>query len=226
MYIDFALHSTDIDDTTAKDLARQFNSIDSIKSITAPYYLLKSIKSTVETYKKTLSCFIDYPLGSSDPKTRQHAIKEAIKIGANSIDIVMPQNLACNRKYDKIREDVKNAIDICSEQSIGLRYILEYRVFDQYCLKKICEIFDTFGYINGVFTSTGYFLDNLADNILASVFLHDNSKNLNIFCTGNAWQEKHFDTIIKSNIYGVRLSSYSSLKTLLSIVDHNPNKIG
>jgi deoxyribose-phosphate aldolase len=221
MNIDFTFNYNDVDDATAKELARQLNAIDNVNSITAPYYLVRSIRSLVDTYKKTLSCYVDFPLGISDPKTRQNAIKESIKSGANCIDIVMPQNLACNRKYDKIREDVKNAIDICSENSVKLRYILEYRVFDQHCLKKICEIFDTFGYITGVFTSTGYFLDNLADNILASVFLHENSKNLNIFCTGNAWQEKHFDTIIKANIHGVRISSYSALKTLLSIVDHN-----
>jgi deoxyribose-phosphate aldolase len=221
MNIDYALSYTDTDETTAKDLAKKLNTIDSINSITTSYYLLKCIKGSIDNSKKSLSCFIDYPLGISDIKTRQNAIKEAIKIGANSIDIVMPQNLASNRKYDKIREDVKNSIDICSENSIALRYILEYRVFDQYCLKKICEIFDTFGYISGVFTSTGYFIDNLADNILASVFLHENSKNLNIFCTGNAWQPKHFDTIIKANIYGVRLSSYSALETLLLMINHN-----
>jgi hypothetical protein len=39
---------------------------------------------------------------------------------------------------------------------------LEYRVFDHHCLKKICEILDTFG-IKKVFPSTGYFIDNLAD---------------------------------------------------------------
>ena len=31
----------------------------------------------------------------------------------------------------------------------------------------------------------------------------------------------NFDTIIKANIYGVRISSYSALQTLLSIVNHN-----
>jgi deoxyribose-phosphate aldolase len=220
MNIDFAFNSTDVNDVDCKNLAKKISEIPIVTSITAPHYICKNIKNLLPN-NLILSCFIDYPLGISDLKTRQFSIKESIKLNVSCVDIVMPQNLAANRKYDKIRDDVKSAIDICGENNIKLRYILEYRIFDQYCLKKICEIFDNFGYINGVFTSSGYFLDNLADNILASVFLYENSKNLDIFCTGNAWTKKHFDILIKANIQNFRLNSIHSLSCLLSLINYS-----
>lgn len=222
MNIDFAITEIDLNDQEIKDLAKVIFSNYLVTSVSAPYYVIKNIKSIFpENNKQKLSCLIDYPLGISDQKTRQFAIKEAIKLSIDSIDIVMPQNLATNRKYDKIRDDVKNCISICSDSGVSLRYILEYRVFDQNCLKKICEIFENSGYVSGVFTSSGYFLDNLADNILASVFLYQNSKNLNIYCTGNAWQSKHFETIIKSNIYGLRTYNITSLNSICNLLLNN-----
>jgi deoxyribose-phosphate aldolase len=126
----------------------------------------------------------------------------------------MPQNLASNRKYDKIREDVKNNSEFCQQNSMELRYTLEYRIFDHHCLKKLCEIFANSG-VQYVYPSTGYFLDNLADNILASIFLYQNSTDIKIISTGNIWTSKHFETIGKSGLFGFRSSSLHSLQNFM-----------
>jgi deoxyribose-phosphate aldolase len=211
MYIDFAVIHTDITDAEAKSLLIEVCKYP-INSITLPYYLLKH-KNIIPS-DTTLSCLIDYPLGISDIKTRRFAIEQAHKMGAKAIDISMPQNLATNRKYEKIREDIKLIQEYTAANSIEIRYILEYRVFDHHCLKKICEIFDQFN-ITHVYPSSGYFIDNLADNILASIFLHQNSKDLNVLSTGNIWTDKHFDTINKSGLFGLRTTSINSLKNLM-----------
>jgi deoxyribose-phosphate aldolase len=217
MYIDFAINSTDINDAEAKRLLTDVLTY-RVDSITVPYYLLKLTKNIINTCNKeqivNMSCFIDYPLGISDIKTRRFAIEQAQKFDISAIDIAMPQNLATNRKYDKIREDIKQALEFCGEHNIAIRYILEYRFFDHHCLKKICEIFDDFG-IQYVYPSTGYFLDNLADNILASIFLHQNSKDLNVISTGNMWHQKHFETIKKSGLFGFRTHSLYSLQNFM-----------
>lgn len=212
MYIDFAFTETDIADADAKKIIGEIIQYP-VNSITVPFYLIKSVKNLIPS-DKTLSCFIDYPLGLSDIKTRLCAIEQAHKMGINAIDMAMPQNLAANRKYDKIREDVKCAHEFCTQNNIQIRYILEYRTFDHHCLKKICEIFENHQ-IHYIYPSTGFFLDNLADNILASIFLHQNSKDLNIICTGNIWTDKHFETIIKSGLFGFRTSSIYSLKNFM-----------
>jgi len=216
MYIDFAFNSTDINDTETKDIVVQIIKYP-INSITAPYYLIKNIKPYLNNLDKkiNLSCFVDYPLGLSDTKSRRFIAEQACKLGLEYIDIAMPQNLAANRKYDKIREDIKTVIELSTENNIEPRFILEYRIFDHHCLKKICEIFDDFN-IKYVYPSSGYFLDNLADNILASIFLHQNSKNLNVLCSGNIWTNKHFDTMIKSGLFGFRTYSLHSLQNFIS----------
>lgn len=221
MYIDFAIIDTGINETETKNLLNEII-LYPVNSITVPYYLLKLTNTIVPKNKISVSCFIDYPLGISDIRTRKCAIEQAIKCDIQHIDIVMPQNLAANRKYDKIREDVKLVVETCKSNNIEPRYILEYRVFDHHCLKKICEIFETNG-ISYVFPSTGYFLDNLADNILASIFLYQNSKDLKVICTGNSWTDKHFHTMIKSGLFGYRTSSIYSLKNFLAFnsVDKN-----
>jgi deoxyribose-phosphate aldolase len=213
MYIDFALISTDLSEADTKNIITEINTYP-INSITIPFYLIKPIKPLI-SHDKILSCFIDYPLGLSDIKTRRFAIEQAQKAGANAVDIAMPQNLAANRKYDKIREDVKFAQEFGSANNLQIRYILEYRVFDHHCLKKICEIFENHQ-ITHIYPSSGFFLDNLADNILASIFLHQNSKDLNVVCTGNIWTQKHFETIKKSGLFGFRTTSPYSLKNFMN----------
>jgi deoxyribose-phosphate aldolase len=222
MYIDFIINKIDTSEIEAKDLVSSVLTLRCVNSITVPYYLIKPLKSILNDEAVDFSCLVDYPLGISDAKTRLCAIEQAAKSGANSIDITMPQNLACNRKYDKIREDVKNVIEIVSEYKVVPRYILEYRVFDHHCLKKICEIFDNFG-IKYVYPSSGYFIDNLADNILACLFLHQNSKDLNIIGSGNIWTNKHFETLAKSKIFGFRTNSIHSLENF-SIFNANHQK--
>jgi len=214
MQIDYQIVNIDITDAQVKDLLKEINSTNKVSTITAPYYLIKTIKGIIDQKQTLVSCMIDYPLGISDSKTRLMAIDQASKIGADIVDIVIPQNLLSNRKYDKIREDLKFNTELCKNNNIGIRYILEYRVFDHHCLKKICEILEDFN-IKQIFPSTGFFIDNLADNIIAVSFLHQNSKNLEIFCTGNCWNDNHFNMLNKANIFGIRMTSIHTLKNFL-----------
>lgn len=214
MNIDYSIIDTDLNENQTKDLIKKLNGYSIINSITVPYYLIKSVKNLS---KLKISCFIDYPMGISDPSTRLHAIEQAAKIGTNMIDIVMPQNLAANRKYEKIRDDVKNVTSVAKSLNVEVRYILEYRIFDHHCLKKLCEIFDQYD-IQYLYPSTNYFIDNLADNILAAIFLHQNSKNINVYCTGNIWTNKHFETIQKSGLFGFRTTSVHALQNFVDFI--------
>lgn len=213
MFIDFAVIDTDATELSIKDTSKYIIDNNLINSITVPYFFIKYVRPFIGDKNIALSCFVDFPLGIADAATRAHGVKNAIKNGCDTIDIGMQQNYAANRKYNKIREDIQTLIDIKNESNtnINIRYILEYRKFDHYCLKKICEIFDTLG-IQYVFPSSSYFIDNLADNILASIFLHQNSKDLKVISSGNIWQDKHFDTLIKSNLFGFRTTSVYALK--------------
>ena len=212
MNIDYAIINTDLNENQIKELIKKITSYSTVNSITVPYYLIKNVKNLSNL---DISCLIDYPMGIADPSSRLYSIEQASKAGANTIDIVMPQNLAANRKYDKIREDVKNVSELSKSLNLKVKYVLEYRIFDHHCLKKICEIFDQYG-IHYVYPSTSYFIDNLADNILAAIFLYQNSKDLNIYCTGNIWTNKHFETMQKSGLFGFRTTSIHTLDNFMN----------
>lgn len=215
MYIDYILQDADLSENSVKDMVTKIIDKKYISSITVPYYLIKLVKPLLGDSTIDFSCLVDYPLGISDLKSREFAATQAIRGGVNTIDIVIPQNLAANRRYDKIREDIRNITAIANEKSVKVRYVLEYRVFDHHCLKKICEIFETLS-VKYVFPSTGYFLDNLADNIIASVFLHQHSKDLNIICSGNIWNIKHFELINKSGLFGFRTNSWHTIENFIT----------
>jgi deoxyribose-phosphate aldolase len=218
MKIDFAIIDTDKNEAEIKDLISKILSMPiKVNTITCSMYYVKLIKSLVQQYGIKVSCLVDFPLGISDLKTRKFATEQACSNGADMVDIMMPQNLASNRKYDKIREDTKILSDYTKEVGMDMRYILEYRVFDHHCLKKLCEIINNHN-IKYVFPSTGYFLDNLADNLIASVFLYENSKEIFIYCTGNSWKNNQFNIIEKTGLYGIRLMSVSALKNFVDLL--------
>jgi len=207
MYVDFAIIDTDITDKEAKEKINEAINY-GVDGLVLPYHLLKYAKSTKKKIYK--SCLIDFPMGISDTKTRTFSVKQAVLAGANGVDICMPQNLAANRRYDKIREDIKNIKEAAGDD-ITIKYILEYRSFDHRCLKKICAIFDEY-LISFACPSTGFFIDNLADNLIASSFLHENSKEINVIATGNAWTEHHFSILNKSGVFGFRTFNLECLK--------------
>ena len=211
MYVDFCLVDTDLRE---KDIKEKINEAIkcNVSSITVPYHYLKLLKN-VPKNKIDVSSFVDHPLGISSPSSRIQAVQNLINAGVNCIDLTIPQILASNRKYNAIREDIGSIKPICDEKSIKIRYVLEYRIFDHRCLKKICEILDDFD-IKYAFPSTGFFIDNLSDNILASVFLHQNSKEINVITTGNAWTEHHYNIVARSGVYGIRTFSSHGIDQL------------
>lgn len=218
MYIDFAIKDIHTDEKQIKENIRQALEYEA-NSITLSYHHLKlCTRSFVDPKKYAISCFIDYPLGITDLKTRLAGVENAIMAGANTVDVTVPQILATNRKYDKIREDIREIKNICDPKNVTIRYIVEYRLFDHKCLKKICEIFDDFE-IKYLFPSTGFFIDNLADNLIASAFLHQNSKEIHILASGNMWTDNHFDIVVRSGIHGIRTYSTHVMKNFRNYIN-------
>lgn len=208
MQLEYIVTSIDLSDVEfTKIISDKINKLSAIHTIIVPHFFLKT--AVTHASQKNISCLIDYPLGISDLKTRQTAATSAIKSGATYLDITLPSLYLSNRKYDKIRDDIKMYCDLIDKTNI--RYILEYRIFNQHSLKKICEILLNFG-IDHVSTSSGYKLDNLADYIIASQFLQTHFPELKIILSANYWNERHFETILRQNFAFARSESTEILK--------------
>jgi deoxyribose-phosphate aldolase len=153
---------------------------------------------------------VDYPLGVSDLKTRQTEIIAAGKNGASKVDIVIPTLYLINRKYDKFREDIKNNLELCQTLDINLNYMLEYRIFNHLALTKICNILKEFK-LSTTYVSTGYMLDDIGDNLIASMYLAQKA-DMKTIINGNIWQKNQITNIAKHKPYGLRLKNIYSLE--------------
>lgn len=212
MQLEYINTSCDLTDLKLSNLIKdEINKVSEIDTVVIPQYFLKLTRGLLAETKK-VSCLIDYPLGYSDIKSRASLSAFAAKNGADYIDIVLPSLYLTNRKYDKIREDIKYQKENIDQTKI--RYILEYRIFDHNYLKKMCEILLDAG-ITTITPSSGYRLDNLADFIIASQFLKSHFDQLNIILSANFWNNQHFEMIFGQNFYGVRGCSMEIIKDLI-----------
>jgi deoxyribose-phosphate aldolase len=168
---------------------------------------LKIAKSIFDN--STIACAIDYPFGILDTKNRLSQIETAHKIGANCVNIVAPNNYLCNRKYDKLREDIRLMLNLCSSLNIEIRYILEYRIFSYDLLYKVCQIFKVEG-INTIYPATGYGLDDINDNIIAAALINKKVP-INIVCNGNIWNKSQIENLNKAKLYGFQFNSVNAL---------------
>lgn len=209
MIIEYYINSIDEKEIDIK------NNIENI--IKSPISGILSSISHVRFLKKNfpsikLGCFIDYPIANSDLERRQDLIQDAINAGSNYIAITIPFFNIVNRKYSKFRDDIKKNLELCTKNNINIRYILEYRKFDHQLLTKVCEILME-NTIDVVYPSTGLFLDNIEDNIIACAYLHEKT-GIKTIVNGNIWRKSQIDNLLKIQPYGLSINQISSFNLI------------
>lgn len=210
MLTELAIHDLDIKDIDVKNTILSGLSYYPDYISVYPYYL-KAAKKYIEGSDTLLTCPIDFPSGIIDLKNRQQEILSAIKNGASKVDVVIPTCLIINRKYDKLREDIKSNYDICLSNNIKIHYMLEYRLFDHNILTKVCEILLGLG-VSMIYPSTGHMLDDLSDNLIACAYLTQKT-GIKTIANGNIWRQQQVQLLCNVNtpIKGVRCHNLRSL---------------
>lgn len=208
-YIEYALYDLDYNEDEIKSGIDQAIAL-GVNCISVPFALTKVCKALTKNTGIITSNPIDYPLGISDTKTRNSAILHAIDNGAEKIGIVIQNNYLNYKKYDKIKADMASNYEICQKHNIPIHYMLEYRVFTHQSLIKACHMLLEVP-INTVYVSTGYMLDNIEDNITATILLNQKT-NINTIFTGNVWNKKQIETLNKNNINFLRLNTINSIR--------------
>jgi len=210
-YIDYACYDYSLNETETEN-----NVISAVKagvnSISVFPYSLNSIKNLPDIKNKniSLSCAADFPYGLSDTKTRNFMVSQICKNNADYVDLFIPTKIISNRKYDKFREDIKSNLEICQENNVQLRYILEYRVYSHEILAKVCQILLSFG-VDKVFPSSGMMIDDINDNLIACNYLSVKT-SVKPIITGNCYNDKHYKSVnATTDAYGIRFFYLSSL---------------
>lgn len=212
MYIEYACYDYSLSDEELKYNFTQAIKL-GVKNISVHYPYLPILKNIVSEMPINISCPIDYPYGLSDMKIRLMGIANAAKNGSATIDLVAPAKFIANRKYDKLRDDIRTCFMLCQENNLILRYMLEYRVFNHETLAKTCQILKNLG-IEYVIPATGQMIDDINDNLIACKYLMAKSE-IKIITNGNIWTQKHVEAIKTSKIYGARFHYLPSLELFL-----------
>ncbi len=84
-----------------------------------------------------IACVIDFPLGCSSTESKVHIALDAIKNGANEIDMVINVGFMKAGYYDLVYEDIKQIANACHEHNAHLKVIIEAT-----CLEKDVLIVD------------------------------------------------------------------------------------
>lgn len=112
------------------------------------------IKKVRKSFKKLNLCtVIGFPNGYNTTESKLYEIKNAIRNGADEIDVVVDITKVKNKEYDEIKADLKEMRDICASRI--LKVILETCYLNEKEIATLCEI-ATKAKMDYVKTSTGF----------------------------------------------------------------------
>lgn len=211
MYIEYYNNSIEYKDIDFK------NEIDNIlkypiSGILGNLYLIKYIKKNHKAISTKLGLLIDYPLSFNSIEHRALLTQQAIDTGCDFIVLPIPFYYIINRKYDKFRSELKYIYELCSKNNIEIRYMLEYRKFDHQLLIKVCKMLIE-NNIDIVYLSTGFFVDNIEDHLIASNYLRQKT-GIKTIINANIWKADQISSIYKNNLHGISINNHECLKII------------
>jgi len=217
MYKELTFYNTN---TEKDELVKEaFTAIESkINGLSVHPYFLSSLAKYIPN-NFVLACPVDYPLGCSDTKVRQHNTISNINLGANTIDLMI-NNVYLVNSTKTFKQDLAAIKKICDDKGVLLRTYYEYRQNFQAkhfsTLKSTLVDLD----ISHVFPSSGLYVDNYADNLIVAKALMIDT-DLNVICSANIFTKEQYDIVEDSNIFGIR---FSTLKAFLNCTKQTATK--
>lgn len=121
-------------------------------SVCVPPSYIKRIHNTYGD-KINICTVIGFPLGYSVTAAKVCEAKEAIKDGANEIDMVINIGDVKNREYDKVLDEIKALREACGDKV--LKVIIETCYLTEEEKIKLCELV-TLAKADYIKTSTGF----------------------------------------------------------------------
>jgi deoxyribose-phosphate aldolase len=124
-------------------------------AVCVPPYYVRDASQVLEKRKVKLATVIGFPFGYSHYKAKRKEIKEAIKDGAEELDMVM--NIAAFKSNDMayLEKEIEEITNVIKENGCVLKVIIESGVLTNDEIIKCCELDKHFP-VDYMKTSTGY----------------------------------------------------------------------
>lgn len=171
-----------------------------------PLYYLGKLKEILPSRIK-LACPVDYPFGLGDTQMRQHACITTANRGADFIDLVVNPIYFFNSEKHKLVEDIQANRKICQERDVGLRVVMDYRMFNDGLIYTAVSVLANLG-IRYIIPSTGQFAEDHTDNLIMCQILSNKNPCIKTIYNNISCSNKQYQDIEKADIYGIRLKSF------------------
>ena len=125
----------------------------SFKSVCVYPYYVKYAKSLLEDSNILVCTVIGFPSGMSTIETKIFETKDAIKNGADEIDMVINISALKNKDYDYLKNEIKNIKEVVGNNV--LKVIIETCLLTREEIIKITEICNSVN-VDFIKTSTGF----------------------------------------------------------------------
>lgn len=155
---------------------------------------------------------IDLFSGLSRHKEQDVFYASSFKI--QHIDVKINEFLLVNDKIEMVFDEIKTLQQIAKDKKKKLRIIFDYRMIEAQLDELIGLI--RFSGIDTVITSVGTRVNDAIDEAIIADKIHT-SFGLNVLCTLTVNREDHYSILKETeSIYGIRFTSLSFIKSLLS----------
>lgn len=147
---------------------------------------------------------VDYPLGKSDMKVRQHQAINTLRSGANAIDLVCHRQFLMNNDWTNLKNDIVSIKEICKNYNATLRIMINWADDrDGNVIINLARLLASYG-MDIFIPHTGFYHDDFIDNLLISHITQAETK-IPTICNGYLHLEKHKQQFDKADIFGLRV---------------------
>lgn len=112
-------------------------------------------KQQLEGSDVKVTTVVGFPLGYNKTSTKVFEAQEAIKDGAEELDMVINIEKMLSRDFDYVQQDVKAVVDVAHAQDVLVKVILENHYLSNELIEIGCRLCERAG-ADWVKTSTGF----------------------------------------------------------------------
>ena len=151
--IDHTLLKADATEDMIKKLCKQAEEHEFAAVCVSPYYVGLANEILKDSDVK-VATVIGFPLGANTSEVKAFETKNAIKNGADEVDMVINIGALKSKNYDLVREDIKAVVDAAKGKAL-VKVIIETCLLNEEEKRIACELSKEAG-ADYVKTSTGF----------------------------------------------------------------------
>jgi len=187
------------------------------------------VNSTFATFAKPLlkgssvklCCVVGFPLGAMPPQVKAMETRQAIRDGADEIDMVINIGALKEKNYTLVEKDIRAVVEACKERSVLCKVIFETCLLTPEEIVKACEL-SMKARADYVKTSTGFNKGGATKEDIALMSKTVAPKGLGVKASGGV--RSYEDAVTMINAGATRIGASSSINIVNKVKTEGEGK--